>query len=126
MLWLKPETNWTDSRMFKKKAMTERMPLTGRGKKMKKERKKWFLNGCNNSLILKYHVKLRHTCIRVFLIFHRSEKYKSNLSLLQETVREFEVCQIALGCIKNGESPVMNGKYILYFLNMLAPASNGK
>ncbi|XP_025752879.1 putative LOC110439812 homolog [Oreochromis niloticus] len=37
-----------------------------------------------------------------------SEKYKSNLSLLQGTVREFEVCQIALGCIKNGESPVMN------------------
>ncbi|XP_039875446.1 kinesin-like protein KIN-14E [Simochromis diagramma] len=37
-----------------------------------------------------------------------SEKYKSNLSLLQETVREIEVCQIALGCIKNGESPAMN------------------
>nr|XP_013765335.1 PREDICTED: kinesin-like calmodulin-binding protein [Pundamilia nyererei] len=37
-----------------------------------------------------------------------SEKYKSNLSLLQETVKEIEVCQIALGCIKNGESPVMN------------------
>ncbi|XP_039476697.1 kinesin-like protein KIN-14E [Oreochromis aureus] len=37
-----------------------------------------------------------------------SEKYKTNLSLLQGTVREFEVCQIALGCIKNGESPVMN------------------
>nr|XP_024660193.1 kinesin-like protein KIN-14E [Maylandia zebra] len=37
-----------------------------------------------------------------------SEKYNSNLSLLQETVKEIEVCQIALGCIKNGESPVMN------------------
>lgn len=96
-------------------------------KKWKKRKKNIsFLNGCNNSLILKYQVKLRHTYIRVFLIFHRLEKHKSNLSLLQGTVREFEVCHIALGCIKNGESPVVNGKYILYFLNMLAPSSNRK
>lgn len=90
-----------------------------------KERKKggkWFLSGCNNCLISKYQVKLGYTIyFKGFLIFHRSEKYKSNLSLLQETVREIEVCQIALGCIKSGESPAMNGKYILYFLNMSAP-----
>ncbi|MEQ2240278.1 hypothetical protein ILYODFUR_013148 [Ilyodon furcidens] len=33
---------------------------------------------------------------------------ESSLSFLQETLREHEVCQIALDCIKSGESPVMN------------------
>lgn len=40
----------------------------------------------------------------------RSHENKSSLSLLQETVREYEVTQMALDCIKSGESPVMNGK----------------
>ncbi|KAG7241496.1 hypothetical protein INR49_025697, partial [Caranx melampygus] len=38
----------------------------------------------------------------------QSYEYKSSLSLLQETVREYEVSQMALDCIKSGESPVTN------------------
>ncbi|GAA6220911.1 kinesin-like protein KIN-14I isoform X1 [Lates japonicus] len=38
----------------------------------------------------------------------RSDEYESSLSLLQETVREYEVSQMALDCIKTGESPVTN------------------
>ncbi|XP_047448267.1 kinesin-like protein KIN-14E [Mugil cephalus] len=37
-----------------------------------------------------------------------SHKYESSLSLQQETVRKHEVCQIALDCIRTGESPVIN------------------
>ncbi|XP_072243166.1 uncharacterized protein [Leuresthes tenuis] len=40
-----------------------------------------------------------------------SDKYDSSLSVLQETVREYEVCQIALDCIKSGDNPAINGKY---------------
>ncbi|KAM4579165.1 uncharacterized protein V3H82_008440 [Fundulus diaphanus] len=36
---------------------------------------------------------------------------ESRLSFLQATVREQEVCQIALDCIKSGESPVINGEF---------------
>ncbi|XP_049435152.1 uncharacterized protein LOC125890520 [Epinephelus fuscoguttatus] len=36
------------------------------------------------------------------------DEYES-LSLLQETVKEHEVSQLALDCIKTGESPVING-----------------
>ncbi|XP_050930844.1 uncharacterized protein si:dkey-96l17.6 [Lates calcarifer] len=38
----------------------------------------------------------------------RSDEYESSLSLLQETMREYEVSQMALDCIKTGESPVTN------------------
>ncbi|XP_041855493.1 kinesin-like protein KIN-14I [Melanotaenia boesemani] len=37
-----------------------------------------------------------------------SDDNESSLSVLQETLREFEVCQIALECIKSGESPAIN------------------
>ncbi|XP_042277167.1 kinesin-like protein KIN-14E [Thunnus maccoyii] len=37
-----------------------------------------------------------------------SDEYESSLSLLQETVREYEVSQLALGCIKTGETPLVN------------------
>ncbi|XP_037834484.1 kinesin-like protein KIN-14E [Kryptolebias marmoratus] len=33
---------------------------------------------------------------------------ESSLTFLQETVREYEVCQIALDCIRSGESPATN------------------
>ncbi|KAM8760480.1 putative LOC110439812 homolog [Acanthopagrus schlegelii] len=36
------------------------------------------------------------------------DEYESSLTLLQETVRGFEVCQLALDCIKTGESPEIN------------------
>ncbi|XP_067376493.1 uncharacterized protein si:dkey-96l17.6 [Channa argus] len=36
-----------------------------------------------------------------------SDEYESILSLLQETVREYEISQIALDCLKTGESPVI-------------------
>ncbi|XP_023249739.1 kinesin-like protein KIN-14E [Seriola lalandi dorsalis] len=38
----------------------------------------------------------------------RSYEYESSLSLLQAKVREYEVSQVALDCIKTGESPVTN------------------
>ncbi|CAK6950270.1 kinesin-like protein KIN-14I isoform X1 [Scomber scombrus] len=38
----------------------------------------------------------------------RSAEYELRLSLLQETVREYEVSQLALDCIKTGESPLVN------------------
>uniref|UniRef100_A0A3Q1CC97 Kinesin-like protein n=1 Tax=Amphiprion ocellaris TaxID=80972 RepID=A0A3Q1CC97_AMPOC len=41
-----------------------------------------------------------------------SDEYESRLSLLEETVREYEVCQIALDCIKSGESSVANDSAI--------------
>ncbi|KAI3371893.1 hypothetical protein L3Q82_006766 [Scortum barcoo] len=36
------------------------------------------------------------------------DEYKSSLSLLQETVGGYEISQLALDCIKTGESPVIN------------------
>ncbi|XP_074495908.1 putative LOC110439812 homolog [Sebastes fasciatus] len=36
------------------------------------------------------------------------DEYESSLSSLQETVRGYEVSQLALDCIKTGESPVIN------------------
>ncbi|XP_029295905.1 putative LOC110439812 homolog [Cottoperca gobio] len=36
------------------------------------------------------------------------DEYESSLSLLQETMRGFEVSQLALDCIKTGESPEIN------------------
>ncbi|XP_044053142.1 kinesin-like protein KIN-14I isoform X2 [Siniperca chuatsi] len=36
------------------------------------------------------------------------DEYESSLSVLQETVRGYEVSQLALDCIKTGESPVIN------------------
>uniref|UniRef100_A0A671W4L5 Si:dkey-96l17.6 n=1 Tax=Sparus aurata TaxID=8175 RepID=A0A671W4L5_SPAAU len=38
----------------------------------------------------------------------RLDEYESSLTLLQETVRGFEVSQLALDCIKTGESPEIN------------------
>ena len=46
----------------------------------------------------------------VYCEIFRSAEYESRLSLLQETVREYEVSQLALDCIKTGESPLVNGK----------------
>lgn len=45
-----------------------------------------------------------------FLLLLRLDEYESSLTLLQETVRGFEVSQLALDCIKTGESPEINGK----------------
>ncbi|XP_034451449.1 kinesin-like protein KIN-14E [Hippoglossus hippoglossus] len=38
----------------------------------------------------------------------RSSEYESSLSLLQDRVREYEVSQMALDCIRTGESPETN------------------
>lgn len=43
---------------------------------------------------------------------HRSNE--SSVTFLQETVREYEVCQIALDCLRSGEIPETNGKLICF------------
>lgn len=53
------------------------------------------------------NITIKQKCI--FPLF-RSDEDKSSLSLLQETVREYEVSQMALDYIKTGENPVTNGK----------------
>lgn len=59
---------------------------------------------------------LINTFVNYVIPLSSSDESRSSLSLLQETVREYEVAQLALDYIKTGESPVIKGKYKTSFV----------
>lgn len=81
------------------------MSKDGGGKSTDKD---WLEHVCNKILLGLSEINEQN----VFPLFSscRSEEYESQLSLLQETVKEYEVTELALACIKTGECPAISGK----------------